>query len=136
MAMQIEERWKEILNNCSQDDGMREMIWQAIDKLKRSLHFGQDLRIISKYNKIPEDIKWDWVHLIYQNNDSFNAPVLDRLITLLANPDLVIPSRSRSRKKLKHLKALAETMNQLERNTNFLLYQVLNGNGDEGVSRH
>jgi len=133
VAMQIEERWKEILNNCSQDDGKREMIRQAIDKLKRSLHFGQDLRIISKYNKIPEDIKWDWVHLIYQNNDSFNAPVLDRLITLLANPDLVIPSRVRSRKKLKHLKALAETMNQLERNTNFLLYQVLNGNRDEEI---
>jgi hypothetical protein len=63
----------------------------------------------------------------------FNAQVLDNLIKLLANPDLAIPSRVRSRKKLKHLKALAETMNQLERNTNFLLYQVLNGNREKEI---
>jgi len=112
------------------------IIWQAIDKLKRSLRFGQNINIIKKYNKIPENIKKDWIDLIYQNNDRFSATMLDRLIKLLADPDLHIPSRSRSRKKLKHLKALAETMNQLERNTNFLLYQVLNGNGDERVSKH
>jgi len=136
VVMQIEERWNDLLHKYHQDDGKREIIWQAIDKLKRSLRFGQDINIVKKYNKIPENIKKDWIDLIYQNNDRFSATMLDRLIKLLAHPDLHIPSRSRSRKKLKHLKALAETMNQLERNTNFLLYQVLNGNGDERVSRH
>ena len=136
VAMQIEDKWNALLHTYPQDDERREIVWQAIDKLKRSLRFGQDIDIIKKYNKIPENIKKDWVDLIYQNNDQFSAEILDKLIQLLTDPDLRIPSRSTSRKKLKHLKALAETMNQLERNTNFLLYQVLNGNGDERVSRN
>ena len=136
VVMQIEERWNDLLHKYPLDDGKGEIIWQAIEKLKRSLRFGQDTNIIKKYNKIPENIKKDWVDLIYQNNEKFNAPTLDKLIELLAEPDLHIPSRSRSRKKLLHLKALAETMNQLEQNTNFLLYQVLNGNSGEGISQY
>ena len=136
VAMQIEERWNDLLQECPLDDGKKEIIRQAIDKLKKSLYFGQDVNIIKKYNSMQENVKKDWVDLLYQNNDRFSAPILDKLIKLLTDPELHVPFRSRSRKKLKHLKALAETMNQLERNTNFLLYQVLNGNGDERTSRH
>ena len=42
-----------------------------------------------------------------------------------------IPSRARSRKTLAQLKALAETVKQLEQNTNFLLRQVLNGGNNK-----
>jgi hypothetical protein len=49
----------------------------------------------------------------------------------LKHPGLDIPSRERSRKTLTQLKAIAETMNQLERNTNFFLRQVLNGRNSE-----
>jgi len=124
---QIEERWRDLLSKYPPDDEKVRMIWQTIDKLKRSLHFGQDPDIISDYNKIPEDLKKEWVNLIYSNTDSFNASVLDRLIKILGNPALKIPSRQRSKKTFTQLKALAETMNQLEQNTNFLLRQVLNG---------
>ena len=52
---------------------------------------------------------------------------------LLANPALSIPSRERSRRMLTQLKVLAENMDQLEKNTNFLLRHVLNG-GENGFS--
>ena len=65
--------------------------------------------------------------MIYGNTDRFNAATMDKLIAMLANPDLNVPFRERSKNALTHLKVLAETMRQLERNTNFLLRQVLNG---------
>jgi hypothetical protein len=56
---------------------------------------------------------------------------VDRIIEILGNPLIVIPSRERSQKNLIQLKALAQTMNQLEKDTNFLLHQVLNGDSDK-----
>jgi hypothetical protein len=130
VTMQIEERWKNLVDEYPLDEEKRKIIWETIDKLKKSLYFGRDPDIIKRYNKIPEAVKQEWTHLIYGNSERFNASVLERLITVLGNPSLNIPSRERSRKILTQLKALAETMNQLEQNTNFLLRQVLNG-GDE-----
>ena len=135
VCMQIERRWKDLLNKFPQDDHQLKVIWEAIDKLKKSLHFGQDPDVIANYDKIPEELKWEWVNLIYRNNDRFNALVLEKLIRILGNPALNIPSRERSQKSLTQLKALAETMNQLEQNTNFLLYQVLNGKDNGFGSR-
>ena len=133
VGMQIEERWKDLLYECPQDDHKRRVIWETIDKLKKSLRFGQDPDIIANYDKIPEELKWEWVNLIYRNNDRFDDSALDRLIKILANPVLTIPSREKSRKTLTQLKALAQTMSQLEQNTNFLLDKVLNG-GEKGLT--
>ena len=135
VVMQIEERWKELLNKYPQDDHKRSMIWQTIDRLKKSLSFGQDPDSIANYDKIPEELKREWVNLIYRNTDHFNPSALERLIEMLGNPVLTIPSREKSRKTLTRLKALAETMSQLERNTNFLLRQVLNGDDNGVVSK-
>jgi len=135
VVMQIEERWKDLLSRCPQDEHKRTMVWRTIDTLKKSLYFGQDPDSIAKYDGIPEEIKWEWVDLIYRNTDHFNPSSLDRLIEILGNPILAIPSREKSKKTLTQLKALAETMSQLERNTNFLLRQVLNGNDNAMVSK-
>jgi hypothetical protein len=130
VSMQIVERWKELLHKYPQGNEQRILIWQVIENLKRSLYFGQDPSIIGHYDKIPEELRLEWIDLIYRDTDRFDAPVLDRLIKILGNPSINIPSRKRSRKTLVQLKVLAETMNHLERDTNFLLNQVLNGNGD------
>jgi hypothetical protein len=135
VIMQIEERWKELLNKCPQDEEKRAMIWQTIDRLKKSLYFGQDPDNIANYDKIPEDLKREWVNLIYGNTDHFDPSALERLITVLGNPAIAIPSREKSKKILTQLKALAETMSQLERNTNFLLREVLNGDDHGTVSK-
>ncbi|MEA2088105.1 MAG: hypothetical protein U9O91_08430, partial [Candidatus Caldatribacteriota bacterium] len=130
--MQIKERWDDLLNKFPHDDQRERLVWGNIDKLKKSLYFGQNPDIIAGYKEIPEEIKREWVKLIYSNDDSFNNSSLDRLINILDNSDINIPYQEKSKKSLKQLKALRDTMHQLERNTNFLLYQVLNG-GDEGL---
>ncbi len=134
VIMQIEERWKNLLHKCPQDDSKKRVIWQTVDKLKKSLYFGKDPDIIANYDKIPEKIKWEWVNLIYGNNDRFSTPDLERLIKILSNPAIDIPSREKSKKTLTQLKALAETMSQLEQNTDFLLSYVLNGADNKKVS--
>jgi len=134
VGMQIEERWKDLLYECPQDDHKRRIVWETIDKLKKSLHFGQDPDIIANYNKIPEELKKEWVNLMYRNNDKFDDSALDRLIKVLANSALTIPSREKSKKTLTQLKALAQTMSQLEQNTNFLLDRVLNGSEKSLIS--
>jgi len=134
VGMQIEERWKDLLYECPQDDHKRRIVWETIDKLKKSLHFGQDPDIIANYNKIPEELKKEWVNLMYRNNDKFDDSALDRLIKVLANSALTIPSREKSKKTLTQLKALAQTMSQLEQNTNFLLDRILNGSEKSLIS--
>ena len=128
--MQIESRWSEFLGSYRKEsDGERELIEQSIDELKRSLRFGMEPEIIADYNKIPEDLKKELVGILYEDTDAFDPSAMERLINILSNPSLNIPSQERSKKALIQLKVLAETMSQLERNTNFLLHQVLNGNG-------
>ena len=127
VGMQIEERWKDLLLKIPQNDRKRKRIWETIGRLKKALYFGKAPHVVASYNKIPEKLKWDWVNLIYANTDNFDVQILERLVQMLDNPALTIPSRERSRKGLVQLKALAETMNQLERNTDFLLQEVLNG---------
>ena len=130
VEMQIEAKWSDFLNSYKkQSDGERELINQGIDELKRSLQFGMEPEIIADYNKIPEEVKREWVSLLYEDINGFNASMLERLINILSNTSFNIPSQERSRKALIQLKVLAETMSQLERNTNFLLHQVLNSNG-------
>jgi hypothetical protein len=132
VTMQIEKRWKNLLRKFPPDDQKTRVIWDTIHQLKKSLYFGQDPEIIANYNKVPEETKREWVNLIYRNSERFNPVVLEKIIKMLDNPALNIRSRERSKKTLAQLKALAETIYQLEKNTNFLLRQVLNG-GDNGL---
>ncbi len=136
VVMQIEKKWKEILSQYPQYEEQRSIIWQQIDRLKKSLQFGQDRKVISTYHKMPADLVEEWVNLIYCDMESYNPFYLDNIIAMLDNPFLDIPSRERSRKTLTQLRVLAETMNQLERNTNFLLSQVLNGSHGKTVIKN
>jgi hypothetical protein len=130
VEMQIESRWSEFLSSYkNESDGEGELIKQSIDELKRSLRFGMEPEIIAEYTKIPEDVKKELVDILYEDTEGYNALSMERLINILSNPSINIPSQEKSKKALIQLKVLAETMSQLERNTNFLLHQVLNGNG-------
>ena len=134
VEMQIEERWKEIFLHYSLKEDHKAMICKGIENLKRSLLFGQNQEVIANYRKMPEKLVHEWVDIIYSNIENFNPTFLNRLINILDKPGLNIPSRERSRKTLIQLKALAETMKQLERNTNFVLNQVLDGNRDKTIA--
>ena len=132
VAMQIEERWKDLFLRFPQESEVRERARQAIEDLKSALHYGKDPEIVKSYRKMPEDLKQEWVNLIYSSADRFNGSSLEQLIQILSNPHLGIPTQERSRRVLTQLRVLAENMSQLEKNTNFLLRQVLNG-GDNGA---
>ena len=130
IEMQIESRWSEFLSTIKNGNyGEKELVKDGIEDLKRSLEFGMEPEIIAEYKKMPDDVKKELVSILYEDMDGFNAQSLERLINILSNPSVKIPSQERSKKVLIQLKVLAETMSQLERNTNFLLHQVLNGNG-------
>ena len=98
--MQIEERWRDLLYRYPQDEEKQKRIWGTMEKLKKSLHLGRNPEVLSRYDRIPEELKRDWVNLIYTNNDHFDGKVLEKLIVLLDNPTLAIPSRERSKKNL------------------------------------
>lgn len=131
VAMQIQERWRDLLLRFPQESETSEKVWKTIERLKAALHYGKDPEVIESHKDMPEDLKQVWVSLIYKNTDHFNGSSLEELIQLLANPVLGIPSQDRSRRVLTQLKVLAENMGQLERNTNFLLRQVLNGGDND-----
>lgn len=133
VTTQIERRWKDLLTRNPLEGEKAREIWVTLGKLKKSLYFGKDPDVVGRYDKISEDIKWEWVDLIYRNNEGFYPALLDRLMKILQDPAFNIPSGRRSAKTLFQLKALAETMNALERNTNFLLGQVLNGGRKEAT---
>jgi hypothetical protein len=132
VTLQIQERWRDLLAKSPQDEKTTHRIWQTLEKLKKSLYYGRNPEVVAGYSGIPRELKQEWVDAIYSNVDGFNDSTIERLIRLLANPALPIPSRERSRRMLTQLKILAENMDQLERNTNFLLRHVLNG-GDNGA---
>jgi len=132
--LQVETKWKNLFQEFPQTEERAGAIWQAIEKLKGFLYIGKDPETIRLYDKMPEELKKEWVDLIYRDSDRFDPVMLDSLIKLLANSAIAVPSREKSRKALIQLKALAENMSQLERNTNFLLRQVLNGS-DKNTSR-
>jgi len=129
IEMQLETKWSDFLSsNKSVTDAEKQLVNQNIDELKKSLGFGKEPDIIAHYNGMPEDLRNELVRILYEERESFDARALERLLDILANPSLNIHSKERSRKILTQLKVLGETMSQLERNTNFLLHQVLNGN--------
>jgi hypothetical protein len=134
VALQIEERWKSFLDRCPTSDTQRTQVWEIIGNLKEALSFGQDPKVIARFNSIPNGLKLKWVDLIYRDMARFDASTLESLIKLLADPHLCVPSREKSKKTLIQLKALAENMSQLESNTNFLLRQVLNRGDNELTS--
>lgn len=127
VSLQIEERWEDLIEKSHMSEEQKTDIRESLTTLKRSLYFGKDSEVIKSYSFLPEDVKKEWTNLIYNISDHFDGRELDRMAQILTNPDLKIPNRERSRKTLIQLKALAETLGQLEKNTNFLLRQVLNG---------
>ena len=127
VKMQIEEKWDELFDLDAIDDETRMLVSGTVDELKHALRFGKDPLITSSYKEMPQELKDSWSNLIYEELKNMDDPMLDRLIGILGNQELNIPGQEKSRKALLQLKALADTMGQLERNTNFLLHQVLNG---------
>ena len=123
----IESKWSDILSGSNGNHELRRRVQETLEGLRRTLYVGKDSTLISAYDKIPEELKQQWIDLIYKMPDQFDLLFLDKVIDILANPDLGLPHQNKSRKSLIHLRALAKIMGELEENTNVAIRQVLNG---------
>jgi len=132
ISMQIEAKWKALLERNPLDKEKTSQIHHSIDALKKSLYLGKDHDILKNYHTMSESLKKEWVDLIYRDADRVDLQHLDGLIRILEDPSLNLPYRSKSRKSLIRLKVLAEIMGQLEQNTNVVLRQVLRSH-DTGI---
>ena len=128
--MQIEDKWDELLHREIVGEAQAKEIRRRIDQLKRSLDLGKDPEILATYSDLSESLKKEWVDLIYSETDRVDFQFLDKLIQFLGDSSLKLPYQEKSRKGFMRLKALAETMGQLEQSTNMVLTQLLNGNGN------
>jgi hypothetical protein len=134
VCMQIEDKWDELLHRKTVGEEQAKEIHRGIDQLKRSLSLGKDPEILATYSELSESLKKEWVDLIYSDTDQVDFQFLDRLILFLGDSSLNLPYQEKSRKGFMRLKALAETMGQLEQSTNMVLTQVLNGNSKGMIS--
>lgn len=133
VGMQIEKRWSELLEKLSSDNELAGTVSNAIEKLKKSLYHGKDPALLASCDFMPDLLKKEWVDLIYKDIDQMDFGHLDRVIHILGDPSLNLPFQEKSRKSLVHLKTLFEIMDQLEKSTNTVLQQLLNG-GKNGHS--
>jgi hypothetical protein len=129
IRMQIEERWKEVMRSNSLSEEQLKEVAHRIGQLKASLRLGLDGKILASMTSMGEDLKKEWTELVYRSTDRLDLHDLGRIIEILKDPSLNLPSQEKSRKTLIHLKTLIEIMSQLEESTNRVLRQVLNGQG-------
>jgi len=134
IRMQIEERWKEVMRTHTLSEDQVKEVSARIEQLKVSLRVGQDQAVLASMTTMGEDLKREWTDLIYKSTDRVGVQDLGRIIEILKNPSLKLPSQEKSRKTLIHLKTLIEIMSQLEESTNRVLRQVLNGHAKAGLA--
>jgi len=131
VAMQIEKRWAHLLERLSDDRETARTVNQVLEKLKKSLHHGKDPDLLASCDFMPEELKQEWVDLIYTDVEQLDLGHLNRVIRILADPCLNLAFQEKSRKSLVHLRTLFEIMDQLEKSTNEVLQQLLNGGRHE-----
>ena len=131
LRMQIEEKWNTLIRTGLIEEEKVSSVREEIENLKRSLYLGKDPDILSANNKLPGSLKTEWVDLLYRDTEVFDLQLIDRLIHILDDPYFDFPYRDKSKKSLARLKAVAETMGQLEDDTNVVLREILNGCYDE-----
>lgn len=130
LRMQIEERWEKLLGLGGKKGTWPKDVRRQIDALQRSLHLGMEPRLLAQYRDIPDSEKAEWVNLIYTDLDRVDLGFLDKLLAFLENGSVRLPYQDKSQKSLIRLKAVAETMGELEQDTNRVLREVLNGHGN------
>ncbi len=134
VRMRIEETWDGIFKTNRLDEEQTTEIRSSIDQLKRSVHLGKDPDLLAGYTGMSDAQKQEWIDLIYKDVDSVDLGFFDKLIQFLKDPSLDFPYQDKSRKSLKRLKGIAETVGQLEEQTNTVLRQVLNGHDEATIS--
>lgn len=128
LRMQVGERWERLLEGLGPENAEAAEARHQMERLRRSLYVGMDQVALAAYEDVPEPVKGEWVSLLYADLDRMDLGFVDKVVELLGNGALRLPHLEKSRKTLMRLKAVAETMAELEKDTNRVLREVLNHN--------
>jgi hypothetical protein len=130
----IEDRWKTLLTRRGASVEDRGAVTEAIERLKASLNLGKDPELLKEYDGLSEALKREWTDLVYESADTLDRAGIERLIRILQDRSLDLPFKEKSRRSLIHLKTLAEVMDRLERDTNRVLREFLEGTENRRAS--
>ncbi len=123
----IRPKWCLLLAEGNNWDDQEEEIQQLLDRLDNAIWVGMDKDLASRVGHLPPDLRTIWPKLAYVDFRAGNMPVLEEIIRFLDHPALEIPHRQQTRKILTSLKALVETVPELEERANRIIYSLKNG---------
>ncbi len=127
IRMKIEKRWMRLLERAALEDSVRQEIKDNLEQLKRSLYQGKDPDNLNAYGAMSDSLKQEWVDLIYNDRDQLDSNYLNRLLQILEEPSLKLPFKEKSKKSILQLKTMRDIMDDMEKRTNRVLREVLNG---------
>lgn len=127
IRMKIEKRWMRLLERAALEDSVRQEIKDNLEQLKRSLYQGKDPDNLNAYDAMSDSLKQEWVDLIYNDSDQLDSNFLNRLLQILEEPSLKLPFKEKSKKSILQLKTMRDIMDDMEKRTNRVLREVLNG---------
>ncbi len=127
----IAPKWQELLVGSDAWEGSRGEIESLLDRLKNALWLGTNEELAHRLAHLPDDLKSVWQKLAYMEFTVDKLAQLEQIINFLDHPDLKIPHKQQTKKILTSLKALVETIPEIEEKTNRIIFSLRNGSFDK-----
>jgi hypothetical protein len=118
--------WLSILSKLDLTSRKKSQIEELLEALKQSFHVGLDKGLRDKVAVIPKGIKEKWVDLAYREIDGSTNGMIEQYIELLENIDLDLPRKRHSLKNFIYLRALVESIPEIEGKLNRRLEMLKN----------
>ena len=125
----IRPRWEELLSRSALWE--RTEVMDLLERLDKSLRLGMDPGIISKVSGVPLLLAQKWADCAYTYITAENLKSLDDIIDLLDEAALPLPYKFQIRKVMKSLKALIETIPEVEETATKIVRSLRYGIGPE-----
>jgi hypothetical protein len=120
-------KWRELLVQSDALRESREEIESLLGRLKSALWLGTKEEVAHKIEHLPDDLKSIWPKLAYVDFTADKLAMLDQILEFLDHPKLNIPHKQQTKKILTSLKALVETIPEIEEKTNRIILSLRNG---------
>ncbi|MDR3570520.1 MAG: hypothetical protein P4L43_21050 [Syntrophobacteraceae bacterium] len=122
----IAPKWQELLVGSSGWEKSRGEVASLLGRLKNSLWVGTNEKHAQRLD-LPDDLKALWRKLAYMEFTVDKLAELEQIISFLDHPHLKIPHKQQTKKILTSLKALVETIPEMEEKTNRIIFSLRNG---------
>ena len=123
----IAPKWRKLLGESDAWEQSRNEVASLLERLKDALWLGTNEELAQRLAHLPDDLKTVWQRLAYMEFTVDRLSELEQIIDFLDHPDLKIPHKLQTKKVLTFLKALAETIPEMEEKTNRIIFSLRNG---------